>query len=324
MAEGKGIEKVLETARKGYGRVPSARELVARSAFPWAAPTVPLSVEPLAEEQLLGAHYDSGWARKLPARYARFFLTEGMVRPIIAGLAQPERRGLDRLADLDGPVIFAANHHSHLDAGLLITSLPEPHRHQVFAGAAADYFFDSRLKATASALVLNAIPIERAKVSRRSADQAAELIGDGWSMVIFPEGGRSPDGWGQPFRGGAAYLAIRCGVPVVPVHLAGTGRILPKGKNRPRPSRTVVTFGAPMRAVEGERSQALADRLERAVAALADEATTDWYSARRRAGAGQTPSLSAPQAGVWRRAWAVSAARTKRRGAGTKAWPDLG
>lgn len=324
MAERKGIEKVLGVVRNGYGRVPSVRGVVARSAFPYRAPTVPLTVEPLLEEPVLGAHYDSGWARKLPARYARFLLTEGMVRPIIAGLAQPERRGLDRLADLDGPVIFAANHHSHLDAGLLITSLPEPHRHQVFAGAAADYFFDSRMKATASALVLNAIPIERAKVSRRSADQAAELILDGWSMVIFPEGGRSPDGWGQPFRGGAAYLAIRCGVPVVPVHLAGTGRILPKGKNRPRPSRTVVTFGAPMRAVDGERSQAFADRLERSVATLADEAASDWYSARRRAAAGETPSLSAPQVGVWRRAWAVSGARTKRRGAGAKAWPDLG
>ena len=260
----------------------------------------------------------------MPARYARFFLTEGMIRPLVAGLARPERRGLDRLTDLDGPVIFAANHHSHVDAGLLITSLPEPHRHQVFAGAAADYFFDKRLKATASALVLNAIPIDRSKVSRRSADQAAELIDDGWSMVIFPEGGRSPDGWGQPFRGGAAYLAIRCGVPVVPVHLAGTGRVLPKGQSRPRPSRTVVTFGRPLSAAEGERSQALNQRIEEAVSALADEATTDWYSARRRAAAGATPSLSAPQAGIWRRSWAVSARRRPRRTSMVKPWPDLG
>lgn len=323
MADKKGIEKALGAAQRVYDRRPSLRDFVSTSTFPYRAPTVPLTVEPLPAEQTLGAHYNSDWARKMPARYARYLLTEGMVRPIIAGLAQPERRGLDRLTDLDGPAIFAGNHHSHLDAGLLITSLPEPHRHQVFAGAAADYFFDSRLKATASALVLNAIPIERAKVSRRSADQAAELIDQGWSMVIFPEGGRSPDGWGQPFRGGAAYLAIRCNVPVVPVHLAGTGRILPKGKNRPKPSRTVVTFGAPMVADEGERSQAFADRIERAVAALADEATTDWYSARRRAAAGDTPSLSAPQAGVWRRAWSVSGSRKKRRTT-TKPWPDLG
>ena len=143
------------------------------------------------------------------------------------------------------------------------------HRHQVFAGAAADYFFDTRVKGTLAALTLNAFPIDREVTGRKSSDQLRRLIDDGWSLVIFPEGGRSPDGWGQDFKGGAAYLSIRCGVPIVPVHLAGTGRILPKGKNRPKPGRTVVTFGKPLIPGEGERSQTLADRLERAVAALA-------------------------------------------------------
>jgi len=322
MVDKKGLEKLASSVQKARGKVPPVRALVAQTSFPYRAPTTPLTVEPKPEEPTLLGHYDSDWARKLPARYARFFLTEGMVRPIIAGLAQPERKGLDRLADLDGPVIFAANHHSHIDAGLLITSLPEPYRHQVFAAAAADYFFDTRVKATASALVLNAIPIERTKVGRRSAEQAAGLIDDGWSMIIFPEGGRSPDGWGQPFRGGAAYLAIKCGVPVVPIHLAGTGRILPKGKNRPKPQRTVVTFGTPIRANEGERSQGFSDRIEAAVAALADEATTDWYSARRRAASGETPTLAGPESGAWRRTWALTANRKKPRTT-TKRWPDL-
>jgi 1-acyl-sn-glycerol-3-phosphate acyltransferase len=322
MAERKGVEKAARVLQQAWAKAPSPWQLAAKAEFPLRAPTVPLTVEPPKPEQKLLAGYDSAWARKLPARYARFFLTEGMLRPVIAGLAQPERRGLDRLADLEGAAIFAANHHSHLDAGLLITSLPEPHRHQVFAGAAADYFFDTRVKATASALVLNAIPIERTKVGRRSAEQAAELLDEGWSMVIFPEGGRSPDGWGHPFRGGAAYLAIRCGVPVVPVHLAGTGRVLPKGKNRPTPGRTVVTFGEPLVAAEGERSQGFSERIERAVAALADEATSDWYSARRRAAAGETPSLAGPQAGAWRRTWELTAHRTRPVTA-AKRWPEL-
>ena len=77
-----------------------------------------------------------------------------------------------------------------------------------------------------SALAIGAIPIERTKVNRRSADLAAELIDDGWSMLIFPEGGRSPDGWGQPFRGGAAYL-------VGPQRRAGRARA-PRG-HRPHP-----------------------------------------------------------------------------------------
>ena len=99
--------------------------------------------------------------------------------------------------------------------------------------AAADYFFDKRLKGVLSALALNAIPIDRESTGRKSSDQLRELIDDGWSLMIYPEGGRSPDGWGQEFKGGAAYLAGRTGVPVVPVFIDGTGAIFGKGMKRP-------------------------------------------------------------------------------------------
>ena len=158
-------------------------------------------------------------------------------------------------------MIFAANHHSHIDTPLVLTSIPDRWRYRMFVGAAADYFFGNRVTAALSALVMGAIPIERTKVTRRSADQAAALIAEGWSMLIFPEGGRSPDGWGQPFRGGAAYLSLRCGVPVVPVHLRSTGRVLAKGDTVPRPSRTRVTFGMPLWPREEEDSRRLAARI---------------------------------------------------------------
>jgi len=294
--------------------------------FPLRAPTVPGTVDPLPAERRTGADYDTDWARRFPARWARTVVLESVMRPALAAVAQPERRGLDRLSGLGGPVVFAANHHSHLDAGLLLTSLPEPFRYHVFTAAAADYFFRTRASGAVAALALNAIPIERSKVTRRSADQSASLIDDGWSMVIFPEGGRSPDGWSQPFRGGAAYLAIRCKVPVVPVHLHGTGRILAKGTKRIRPGRTVVTFGRPLWPAEGESSQRFAARLERAVAALADETTTDWYSARVRAHAVLSPTLAGPQAGAWRRAWALGDRRGRRRSPSSptrRCWPNL-
>ena len=151
---------------------------------------------------------------------------------------------------------------------------------------------------------------------------ARGLIDDGWSILLYPEGGRSPDGWGQEFRGGAAYLAIRCGVPVVPIHLQGTGRILRKGRTLPRPSRTTVTFGDPLTADHDESDRAFAVRLQAAVAALGDEATSDWYQARIRAHAGTSPGLTGPDVGAWRRAWALgdrdrSSQRRRRR------WPAL-
>jgi 1-acyl-sn-glycerol-3-phosphate acyltransferase len=290
--------------------------------FPLRAPTVPAGVELPPQRARLGADYDTAWARSFPARWARVLLLEGVLRPAVAALAPPERHGTDRLEGLDGPVVFAANHHSHLDTPVVLTCLPEPWRHRVFVGAAADYFFRTHLTSVTSALVIGAVPIERSKVARRSAQQAARLIDEGWSMLIFPEGGRSPDGWGQPFRGGAAYLSSRCGVPVVPVHLEGTGRVLRKGRRLPRPHPTRVTFGHPLRPGAGESASRYAQRIEQAVAELADEATSDWWQARRRAAAGTTPALSGPAAPAWRRAWALGD-RDRRRRRQARRWPEL-
>ncbi|HTX62635.1 MAG TPA: lysophospholipid acyltransferase family protein, partial [Acidimicrobiales bacterium] len=152
-----------------------------------------------------------------------------------------------------------------------------------------------------------AVPIERARVNRRSADVAAELLEDGWNLVIFPEGGRTPDGWAQPFRGGAAYLARRTGRPVVPVHVNGTRHVLPKSGERrlPRRSPVSVVFGAPISSDEGEDARRLGSRIETAVAVLADEVSSDWWRARTRAARGDTPSLRGPDVSAWRRSWAL-------------------
>lgn len=290
--------------------------------FPYRAPTHPRTVERLPAVRRTGPDYDTDWARRWPARAARVLAVEGLMRPVVAVLAAPERCGTERLQGLDGPAIFAANHHSHLDTPLLLTSIPEPWRHHLIVGAAADYFFANRAKGAVSALAMGAIPIERTKVTRRSADLAAGLIAEGWSMLIFPEGGRSPDGWGQPFRGGAAYLSARCGVPVVPVHLHGTGRVLRKGDKLPTPSTTRVTFGTPLRPADGEDTRRFAARIEREVAAIGDEVATDWWTARRRAHAGATPALTGPAAGAWRRAWSLGDRGRGRRRSRPR-WPDL-
>ena len=303
-------------------RLPSpARALRARS-FPLRAPTVPRGVEPLEALDRTGAGFDTDWSRRWAARMCRAAIVEGPMRVMVKALASPSRRGADRLADLEGPLIFAANHHSHIDTPLLLTSIPEPWRHKIVVGAAADYFFGTRLAGATAALVMGAVPIERARVGRRSADLAAGLIDDGWSLLIYPEGGRSPDGWGQPFRGGAAYLSVRCGVPVVPIHVGGTGNILRKGRTMPQPAEATVTFGTPMRPEDAERAPRFAARIEDAVTALADEASTDWYSARKRAHASTSGTLTGPDVGVWRRQWALGGRRrtpTTR----IRRWPDL-
>ena len=275
------------------------------SAFPLASPTWPGTIPRPPVERILGVDYDSDWARNPAARAGRAVVQEVVAAPVIRALASPTVRGLDRIAHLDEPVIFAANHASHLDAPLLVSVIPERWRRDLFVAGAADYFFDTRFKAASFAFLLNAVPIERQRVSRLSARRVEELLDDGWSMLIFPEGGRSPDGWGQPHRAGAAWMAARTARPIVPVHVEGTRRILAKGSSRFRPGRTQVTFGRPLKPVPGADPRALAVELEAAIAALADEIENDWYTARRRAAAGTTPPLTGPDAAGWRRAWAL-------------------
>jgi 1-acyl-sn-glycerol-3-phosphate acyltransferase len=270
----------------------------------------------------VGLDYDHDWSRRYPVRLARAVVLDNVTRPAAQLLAPTRVVGLEQLRHLEAPLIFVANHASHLDTPLLLTSLPVRFRHRTIVAAASDYFFDRTWKSMLWSFGLAAIPIERTRVNRRSADTAAELIEDGWNLVIFPEGGRSPDGWAQSFRGGAAYLARRTGRPVMPVYLHGTRHVLAKRGDRSRPApggsgtegvagrrlrRAPVTvlFGSPLSPAEDEDARRFSTRVEAAVALLADEAAGDWWQARRRSPDEAAATLHGPSASPWRRAWAL-------------------
>jgi 1-acyl-sn-glycerol-3-phosphate acyltransferase len=312
---------------------------VRTSRFPFATPSWPTALERPDPERKVGLDYDHEWSRRYPVRLARAVVMDHVARPAARLLAPATVRGLEHLGHIDGPVIFAANHASHIDTPLLLTTLPVEFRHRTVVAAASDYFFDRTWKSVLWAFSLAAIPIQRSRVNRKSADTAAELLADGWNLVIFPEGGRSPDGWTQPFRGGAAYLARRTGRPVIPVYLHGTRHVLAKKPDdtglppggsgsearqgaRLRRSPIAVLFGAPMSPDEGENAHRFSDRVEAAVATLAREVQTDWWQARRSVSPvapmeGAASAHRGPEAAAWRRAWALDTPPARER-----EWPD--
>ena len=341
---GTSIKIAQRAAGTVEGAVRSVAKPLAKYGFPYRKPPVPKSVVVPRTASELGDAYESDWARRPLARAVRGAIIEGPMRLAVRTIASPTVSGLDRLTDLlrtengdpPAPVIFAPNHHSHIDTGVMIRSIPAPWRTELVVAAAADYFFDATWKATLSALALNAIPIDRDATSRATFDRLRDVVADGNSLIIYPEGGRSPDGWGQDFKGGAAYLSVRTGAPIIPVHIDGTGEIFGKGANKLSPGRTTVLFGTPLKAHDGENTRRFNERIEAAVTRLGDETLTDWWTASLNAGKGRSPKLSGPDAlrsrgadhNSWRKQWKLgekrrlSTAGIRRRRA--RRWPDLG
>jgi 1-acyl-sn-glycerol-3-phosphate acyltransferase len=288
----RGARQDIRMVSKGWrwGR----RSMVPRSAEPFVPPK---QSEP----------FPTAWARTPAAMVAREGIQKLGLAPLLRREITPTVHGLDVLDRMAGPVIFVANHTSHLDTPLILCSLPDRWRRHTAVAAAADYFFDTWWRATGSAMVFNTFPIERRSGSMSSTP--GDLLQDGWSVVVFPEGTRSPDGWTRQFRHGAAFLSVQHRVPVVPIAIRGSFAAMPRGRGWPVPGRPPVTvrFGAPLRALDGEGPRELGPRIEAAVAQLMDEDETSWWDATRRAARGQSPSTSGPDAARWRRVWTQTA-----------------
>ncbi len=263
---------------------------------------VPRSAEPFVPEAT-STVFRSDWSRRKPAIVAREVVQKGGLEPLFRSQVRTSVRGLDVFDGLKGPVIFAANHASHLDTPLVLLSLPDAWRRKTAVAAAADYFFDTWWRAVGSSVLFNTFPIDRR--GGAMAQTPGEVLDEGWSLLIFPEGTRSPDGWMHNFRMGAAMLAHTHGVPVVPIAHRGTFAAMPRGRNWPAPGRRLLTirFGAPISPRRDETVREFAARVTDAIAALLDEETSTWWESQRRVASGSTPDPEGPQVAQWRRLW---------------------
>ena len=274
--------------------------------FRWGRrPMVPRSAEPYALERE-DRSFPTDWARTEAGTAARQVILKSVILPMLKNEVALKVHGRDALEGVQGPLIFYSNHTSHLDATLIMTTLPDVWQGKTAVGAAKDYFFDVWWRQTFTALVYGAFPIERGGSKGKAAtSMARELLDDGWSLVVFPEGARSPDGHVQRFRHGASRLCIEAGIPAVPIAIRGAYQAMPKGRNWPRPGRPPVSvrYGRPLFPIEGETHQELSLRMQHAIAELHDEDASTWWVALHRRENGETPSLSGPSGATWRRKW---------------------
>jgi 1-acyl-sn-glycerol-3-phosphate acyltransferase len=132
----------------------------------------------------------------------------------------------------NGSYVIISNHLSYMDTPVVLANIPVQFRFLAKRGLFQIPFLGTHLGQAGH------IPVYRgdARASLKTMQQAAEAIQKRKiSMLIFPEGGRSHDGTLGPFKEGGAYIAIRAGVPILPIALIGTERVLPFGSGAPLP-----------------------------------------------------------------------------------------
>lgn len=154
--------------------------------------------------------------------------------------------GRENLGGFKGAAIVIANHSSHFDTPVTESALPERIRGKLLVAAAADKFYGSRKKRTWwYSLFHGTFPVHRGGGTKQ-LEYPMSLFKRGWSILIYPEGGRSKTGQLQRFKHGVAIMAMQCNVPVIPIYIEGLRDVMPKGQREPRPAAVRARIGKPV------------------------------------------------------------------------------
>jgi 1-acyl-sn-glycerol-3-phosphate acyltransferase len=184
---------------------------------------------------------------------------------LAASFIRVRSEGLEKL-DPNGTYVFVANHASYMDIPAILSQLPHQFRFFAKKGLYKIPFLGTHL------LRAGHLPVDRSspRASLKSMTEAARIIAErGTCMLLFPEGGRSPHGL-REFKEGAAYIAIKAGVPIVPMALVGMRALLPMGSIHIRTGRVVLRIGDPISTKELKLSdrEALTERLHDEIAGM--------------------------------------------------------
>ena len=167
--------------------------------------------------------------------------------------------------------VYFANHTSHLDALVIWAALPPPAREKTRMVAAKDYWDAGPVRRYLSKTILKTVLIERENVSLKNTPikVMVEEMQDKYSLILFPEGGRSQDGTLGEFKSGLYYLCKRRpDLELIPIYLNNLNGILPRGKTLPVPMLSRVIFGPPMWLEMNERKESFLERTRNAVLKL--------------------------------------------------------
>ncbi len=219
------------------------------------------------------------WNRTRAAWFLRRISLPTWILPLARVFLQLKVDGLEHLEGIRGPVIFASNHQSHMDTPAIFLALPSRWRYHLAPAMAKEFFHrhfnpgkvsrkewvTNSLNYFGATMWFNAFPLpQREAGTRQTLRYIGEVIAGGYSVLIFPEGKRSPEGEILPFRPGIGMMSARLDIAVVPVRVQDLDKVLHPKWKWPKRGPARVAFGAPMK-FTGDDYRAMAKQVEEAV-----------------------------------------------------------
>ena len=212
---------------------------------------------------------DQEWLRGRRASYVREGLQRSLLFPLTRFVTSPTVHGADDLLHAPQPAVIAPNHSSDVDTPLVLWALPRSWRSRTVVGAASDRFYAHRRSALMASLWINTFPFDRSAGLHGLAAASSHLRA-GRNVLLYPQATRTSGLEG--FRAGVGRLCVATGAPVLPVHVSGTGVIMPKGRGVTRRGTAEVRFGRPVEPQLGENPHEFTQRVGEAITALAPTA----------------------------------------------------
>jgi long-chain acyl-CoA synthetase len=223
------------------------------------------------------------WPRRFPVTWVRAAVFSLVIWPLTWLMSRACVVGEERLKEVRGPLLFVANHVSMVDQSLVQYALPWRYRLKLLIAMEGEKLRDWRrpprgtplarrlsgyLQYILVAALFNVFPLPQKSGFRRSFAFAGEAMDRGQSVLVFPEGRRTPDGEMKMFMEGVGILAASLGVPVVPVRLDGLYELKAARRYFARPGEVKVTVGEPIQFARDADAAEIARELRRRVASL--------------------------------------------------------
>ena len=195
------------------------------------------------------------WTNAPWARGVRRFWDTIVHYPVYRSFVTLEVRGAAELEQLDGPVFFVSNHLSYFDQPSVMFALPPGLRYSTATAAWAEFFFGDhhglgliwrRFCYQYGSLLFNLFPLPQTQGFSGSLKFMGKLADAGVNILIFPEGEHTRVGKMQPFQMGLGIMVKELDLPVVPIKISGTERVLPPDTSMPKRGTVTVSFGKPL------------------------------------------------------------------------------